>query len=228
MIATPRPLALGQTDLTLTHYQNASSGLVLARLHGDELAASRVGQAWVAENGGEFLDIENEKRNVSFTWQAQIIEFDPNRIFSRAGQIATLNSHACPSHDPILNEVEKFADAYKAYLQDRGAVIALHNNIDFNLGYYLPGGECEASALAVHHNPRENPHDFVIVTQARDYKALQTAGVNVVLENGEKLDFPGSLSAYCQSINLRYFNIETFRGHDTQQQTLLETISRVL
>ena len=216
---------VGQTPITINHYLTDEPREVkLIRVHGDELSAKECSLAWLSEEGGEFIDIENPWREIRFEWDTAWHSVDPNRMFSASGIATSLQEQGSVPTDALLKAVKPLANQVGQLLQKANTVIALHNNEDFNIGYYQPDGECFESGLAVHQVDNMHPHDFVLVTQAADFERLKKSQMNVVLLNDAESDHAGSLSEYCTRLGQRYFNIEALRGHLQEQKQMLRLI----
>ncbi len=216
---------VGKTPITIQHHLTDDPRAVkLVRVHGDELSAKECSLAWLAEQGGEFIDIENVTREVRFEWDSEWHSVDPNRMFTSNGIANSLQEQGSQPTPELLNAVEPLAQKISQLLQPASTVIAMHNNLDFNIRYYQAGGECIESADGVHQNTDMHPHDFVLVTARNDFDILKAANVNVVLLNDVVTDHSGSLSEHCMARGQRYFNIEAYRGHLQEQQRMLRVI----
>ncbi len=219
---------LGDTTQHLVRYQHQHEQLFLLRLHGNEVDAQTVGRDWVLRQGGVFLDVVSSTREINFELAGAHFQFDPNRIFHEDGIKNTLRDYECDSALPVVAEVNKFAAAVVQQCQSQACIVALHNNQNYNLRYYLPGGACADAALDWFMNETISAHNFVLVTQVQDFKALKERGVNVVLERVDAALPTGSFSEYCFQKRIRYFNIETKFGDAAYQKQLLDTVAAVI
>jgi len=217
-------ILVGDSLLRLTVYRNGASNPLFIRLHGDEKEAQQVGCWWVEHFGGLFVDVDHETRTAEFNYHDTVISFDPNRIFSKEGIKATLEDYQSSSSLEIIKEIEKYSRAILAYCDSVNCVIALHNNKDFNINYYVKGGENYDPAVRVHINPHENPNNLILVTSERDFNYLKKYNLNLISECVDSQDHTGSLSEYCKRKTIRYFNIETQHGELAKQKALLKLV----
>ena len=221
-------ITLGETDFTFERHHQAPDSLFLIRLHGDEVDAAAVGKWWVKAHGGTFIDVVNQTREVSFQYQCNTIRFDPNRVFSELGIIQTLAANQIAATPEIIAEVNRFSQFMIDKCEQQSVIIALHNNRDFNINFYLPGGECDGSAEAVHCEPNEGPHHLILTSERDDFQALKNKKVNCVLESKSVSDYPGAFSEYCINNKIRYFNIETYLGQPEKQKELLMHVADII
>ena len=209
-------------------------------LHGDEETAPLATEMHLKLHPGVMIQLVNpRKRWVTFKLPGlpYTYDFDPNRIFSRAGiekNVRALNRRTRPSRYPrLFEEVEKFRGQFlKLLLGSRPpdlAVIAAHNNStsprsDFsfetfvNSRGYFPGVE------AMQYKRSQSPFNLFIVTESAVYDELARRGLNVVLENAELAHDDGSLSVFCGRERIRYANIETRQGELARQIDMLDAV----
>jgi hypothetical protein len=220
--AERKVVRLGETILRFRHYAATRSDVLLLRLHGNEHDASDVG-AWASQKYGcDFLDIENDTREVYFELQHQLYVVDPNRIFSREGILRTLGELSAEAPEAAVASVEQLTRFLLRQFRSYAFIIALHNNEAFRLDSYQAGGANQNLAQDVFYSGTGSMHDFVITTRAADFDALQAMHVNTVLEQvADNEAQMGSLSEHCLKQDLRYVNLETKHGHAKVQRTLL-------
>src|ERR1051326_1569789 len=100
--AQPRPLVplintiyyrLGIDTVQIKVYQYGDNkDLFFINLHDDEVTAVNSAMKILETTGGTLVRLENAKqRNMRFRITKKYFAFDPNRIFSRAGIVQTLN-----------------------------------------------------------------------------------------------------------------------------------------
>ena len=221
-------ILVGETTVTLQHYlTDQACTTKLIRVHGDELSARDCSLRWLQEQGGEYIDIDNPSREIRFQYQQAWHSVDPNRMFSSEGISASIRELGSEPTQALIQAVQPIAEKISQLLLPATTVVALHNNLDFNINYYLPGGECVGSGRQVHQSNKWHPHDFVLVSDASDFDNLANLDVNVVLLNDEVTDHSGSLSEHCMARKQRYFNIETYRGHVNEQFQLLRWVMEI-
>jgi len=221
-------LQLGSTLLSFTEYRNATENLFFVRVHGDELEAQITGKWAVKQYGGVFLDINNATRDVFFEINHKKIAFDPNRIFSEEGIKQDLLEHGHLASDDEIAQIQKFSEFVLNRSTRFEHIIALHNNEEFNIAFYLAGGECFGSAQDIHVDPSQHKNDLIIVTHRDDFEACKAHKLNVVLQNKAQADHSGGFSEYCCKKNIRYFNVEYYKGHLDEQKKAVDIIMKII
>jgi len=121
--------------------------------------------------------------------------FDPNRIFTPAGIISTLQDYGPYTPDAgravsrfaaLLLQVYKFDEKKVSSLLQYNPthipnpfvtiqiVVALHNNSpNYSAASYLPGGPFQKDASAVYINPATDPRNFFYVTETSSFNYLK-------------------------------------------------------
>ena len=75
---------------------------------------------------------------------------------------------------------------------------------------------------------RQNPRDFILCTNEKDFVLLSNGPYNVVLQNELPHSDDGSLSWESLRRNIRYINIETRLGYLSKQKKMLDFIRETL
>ncbi|MCA9933408.1 MAG: D-alanyl-D-alanine carboxypeptidase family protein, partial [Anaerolineales bacterium] len=218
----------------------------MVHLHGNEQNALRTAQGMHTDFCANLMHLNNIGRCVTIS---QTCLADPNRIFS-TDAITRANAFRSPCTCPAREQTQAIRDLNQfrdnvlvpAIGRCRGGsgpdmsgplpVVAFHNNTlgGFGIRSYRPGGSDAAAAetdptrLGGLVNPAITdptaPDDFLLVTQAQDFRALQRQR-NVVLQvaNVASTADDGSLSVALA--HERYINIET--GDKTINNGVLAT-----
>lgn len=176
-------------------------------IHGDENTASDVLTRFMADHSGVAYLVNGKQREVVIRG----VKVDPNRLFSRTG--AEFNMR---SLNPGI-DVEKLIDAL-GYLDDHreallkhlmpprgGRLFALHNNRDYSVQ-----DELAASNRTSIRQP-EQPRNFFLCTDPKDFEILAQSPYNVVLQTDPEPD-DGSLSRLAARRGFRYINLECAIG----------------
>ena len=169
--------------------------------------------------------IQNETREIPF--KSTIV--DPNRIFSRSGSY-----HALKKFKPgwergtlkqALDEIDSERTSFLDILMPggNGVLIAVHNNFR---GYNVKNEEKRSQRTSI--KPGQNPRDFIICTNEKDFEKLSTGPYNVVLQNKIPEKDDGSLSWEALRRNVRYLNVETRLVYLTKQKKMLRFIETTL
>lgn len=162
--------------------------------------------------------IHEKNRLVRFSVRGQACEFDPNRVFTPKGIQENLRLYGC---DSLENRVwvSRFAHQFLAFIPP-GKVIAVHNNKQYSLKYYLPNQSLESDAEKLNINPKVYYRNFFIVTREKDFNFFKHEGFNVVLQSPAVKD-DGSLSVLFA--NRQYINVEAGYGELFYQMRMLQT-----
>jgi len=204
--------------------RNGNSPRRYVLIHGDESTARQVLTHHMATAQGTAYLVENTGRNVAF----QAGELDPNRMFSADG--AERNMRRLNPDWPeaqILNGLLRLERGRRQVLAalrpgQGGVLIAAHNNRDYSLKDELEA--CNKTAL----NDRDNPHEFCLCTDERDFEVLSKGAYNVLLQNRPGGADDGSLSRRAVRDGFRYVNIEAAIGAMEKQRAMLEWLDKVL
>lgn len=205
--------------------QNGNSPNRYIWLHGDEQTARMALDYHIKHFAGLAFFIQNETREIPF--KSTIV--DPNRIFSRNGSY-----HALKKFKPgwqrgalkqALDEIDSVRTSFLDILMPggNGRLIAVHNNFR---GYNVKNEEKRSQRTSI--KPGQNPRDFIICTNEKDFEKLSTGPYNVVLQSEIPEKDDGSLSWEALRRNVRYLNVETRLGYLTKQKKMLRFIETTL
>ena len=205
--------------------QNGNSPNRYIWLHGDEQTARMALDYHIKHFAGLAFFVQNETREIPF--KSTIV--DPNRIFSRNGSY-----HALKKFKPgwqrgalkqALDEIDSVRTSFLDILMPggNGRLIAVHNNFH---GYNVKNEEKRSQRTSI--KPGQNPRDFIICTNEKDFEKLSTGPYNVVLQNEIPEKDDGSLSWEALRRNVRYLNVETRLGYLTKQKKMLRFIETTL
>lgn len=194
-------------------------------IHGNEETARQVLTSHMQTAGGVAYLVQNSGRYVSLRGG----QLDPNRMYSRAGAERNLRSL-----NPAWNEAQVSSalvdldrhrwELLRAVWPERGdLLIAMHNN---SQGYSVRDEVPISNQTAL--NDADNPHEFCLCTDERDYAALSRGPYNVVLQNRTNAPDDGSLSRFAAREGFRYVNIEAGLGKFDKQRGILDWVNRTL
>lgn len=174
---------------------------------------------WIENNGA---------RNISFQYDGEKYEFDPNRMFTDIGIKKTLQKYGNYSKD-AHGIVKHFAQDVVRQVFERPlrkkVIVTLHNNTEgnYSVASYVKGGVYEKDASAVFVNPDRDVDDFYFVTSQRLYDHFKSKSYNVVLQSKTVTD-DGSLSVYAAQKGIAYINVEAQHGHIKMQKEMIELL----
>ena len=223
---------LGDTQVSAIVHQNQSGWPTMLNVHEDEQTSVKAGKASVQQHGGRLIELSHTGvRLITFSLDKQMFAFDPNRIFSDGGIVATLNKHSTYSEAAHM-EIKSFAIQYvkRFSLEKEPVIIALHNTIDgiFSVESFVPGAELGAEAAAVHVDRDRSKFDFFYVTERRFHDYLKARKFNVVLQDNEQATDDGSLSVYFAQRKIPYINIEAEMNHLDNQIEMVQAAREML
>ena len=225
-----RPVQLGRTAIHLVTLGPQGGRLVWVNVHENERTSVQAATALMQEAGWPdrlLLLRAQGQRHVVFWLGWRPHAFDPNRIFTDDGIVATLRRHASDSprarqalialRDAILAEIGSATPS---------AVVALHNNGrgHYDIASYLPGAALAREAADVHVAAGADPGDFVLVTQPAAYKQLAHGDFGVVLMGRCAPDDGSMAHAFLNRPTPAYFNVEARYGHGVQQLAMLRRV----
>lgn len=190
-------------------------------IHGDETTARDVLTAHMKDFKGRALLVENPTRVI----QAGKLTFDPNRMFTQEGlerNLVRLNPEASEDdrrriHKIVAKDREKLLRALTP--PSNGLLTVLHNN---SRGYSVKD-EIEISNDSSIPAP-DQPNEFMLCTDPKDFSILRQSPFNVVLQNQAKGPDDGSLSRLSATRNIRYLNIEAAKGREAEQRAMLRWV----
>ncbi|HUC80314.1 MAG TPA: hypothetical protein VMR70_05325 [Flavisolibacter sp.] len=218
--------SFGEKKLTVTGTTYATGIPVqFLLLHSNETTAAEVAGKVSAELGIDFLRIENNnQRLIDFELQKTAFRFDPNRIFSTEGIVASLQKLSQYA-ESAFQTIFYFREFLLGLVNREKVIVAVHNNTDgaFSLLDY----QKDETGL-IHQNPALDPDDFFITTDSLIFSRLKEANFNVALEYRDALADDGSLSIYSSRNNLHYVNVEAEHGHAKQQEEMLRALVKLL
>lgn len=209
---------------------DTTSSLLFVMIHDNEFTAQDAVDLLPLETAGKIVQLQNNgQRYISFSFKGRTHRFDPNRMFSRKGIIASMKLF--DSYTPeAANEVEKFAFSFLQFLQGYTVVVSLHNNTEgkYSIKDYSKKGQFQKETRLVHINKTKDPDDFFITTNQDFFEALQKKDFNIVWQDNRKAADDGSLSYYYAHQPPRYINIEAQFYHLSEQIEMIEAFLSIL
>lgn len=226
------PVRIGETTIEVIIHKAEEPGLTYFVLHENEKTAAEAALDVVRRNGGRLIEITHtEERNVTFEMDGETYVFDPNRIFTEAGRVATLTDLSRSSPE-ALEAVATFADALLDILAagQGDVIVTVHNNTrgEYSTFSYEDDAQYAVDALYVHIADREDPDNFFFVTEEDLYESVRSAGYNVILQDNLNVTDDGSLSVYAGIHNIPYVNVEAEHGQFEAQVEMLEFLNELL
>jgi hypothetical protein len=197
---------------------------VFLNVHENESTSVEAAKQYLDGRNGSLLSIRQAgKRFLSFRMKTTTFQFDPNRVFSEKGRVATLRANNKTYLPAAEKKLAEFAAELLANIADAKVVVALHNNT--NAG---PLTIKTFPAKYRYVNPSMDADDFVLTTEKAIFDQLKKKKINAVLETSANTADDGSLSIYCSKNNIPYINIEAQQGHKAQQLKMLNALTDIL
>lgn len=223
---------IGDNQIHAVVHQKRSAVPTMINVHDDENTSVEAGRKNIEHHGGRLIElVHSGKRLISFNLNGQGYAFDPNRMFSDAGIVATLRKHSSYSeaaHAAIKSFAHQFLQDFA--LDKEPVIIALHNTADgiFSVESFTPKGKFGSDAAAAHINPRRSKFDFFFVTETKFYDSLKDRDFNVVLQDNAQVTEDGSLSVHFAHKGIPYINVEAEINHLPAQIEMLEVVREML
>lgn len=230
-------LTLGQNTISVTRYASpqGAHGPAFVSVHSNERGSLALAMDWLATNAGELIALEGGgERRLTLSPGSRSYTIDPNRMFSATGIERDMKKFGF--YRPELGSaVSAFAKDWLALakLEERPAVVALHNNTDgppLSVATFLPGGGEAGNVVKVSpgNRPGWDSDDFFLVTDPSAYAHFAAAGFPVVLQDNERVQDDGSLSVWCGKRGIPYVNVEVQFGHDEAAYLMMQEVGRWL
>ena len=220
----------GEKVVTLAkHATPADQPFVLISLHNNEYEAAETAQKFVAEQGGTFLELQNNnERNIEFSLFDKQMIVDPNNIFTPKGRWNDLAANQKKDH-VISQQIGELASFIINELPLQKAIVSLHNNISGGhiIEMYGKNGSLAKNVRSFYQNPEMNSADFFFTTDKAVFEQLKDRKFNVVLQDFQAKD-DGSLTVFCAKTRRSYIGIETQNGHTEMQEKMLNAIAEIL
>jgi len=219
------PLTLGDTTVDVVVHQAEAPGLTYFNLHDNENTSVRVALDVIGEHGGRVIELKHSsERTIKFNLGEGSYEFDPNRMFTEPGRIATLERFGNPS-DEAINAVSTFASLVLQQLDPAGlkVIITVHNTPrgSYTIDIYSQGGDLASEAELVYISVEMSPQDFYFVIGQDTYDQLRLGEQNVVLQDNAGATDDSSLSVWSDQQGFAYVNVEAQDGHRRVQAEML-------
>jgi dipeptidyl aminopeptidase/acylaminoacyl peptidase len=211
--------------IRFTEQKNGRSKRRYLHIHGNETTAREVLREHMAGHNGVAFFVVSEKRNVEVSGGCLV---DPNRMFSRVGaerSMRRLNRDAADSKlNACLGALDRERERFvKRVLPPKGGVlIAMHNNSE---GYSVNDELAISDRTAL--QDKENPRDFMLATDEKDFEAIAQGPYNVVLQRTVRHD-DGSFSVLAAGRGVRYVNIEAALGKREKQKAMIQFLESAL
>ncbi len=193
-------------------------------IHGNETTAREVLREHLKAFPGTYFFIQSDKRNV----RVGECMIDPNRMFTAAGARKSLERWNKDASPAAIRAAEQLLDRdrdrfLRAVVPPKGGLlIAMHNNSE---GYSMK--DEIAISDKVHTPDPDNPRDFLLVTDPRDFALIERGKFNAVLQSKVQND-DGSFSVVAAWRGIRYVNSEAALGNLSKQQAMLQFLEQVL
>jgi hypothetical protein len=204
-------------------------GVWMVHVHEDENTAVQAATEFLDSTGkGCFVTLKHGMgRNISFNIGEAKYTFDPNRIYTENGRIATLKRFG-QSSDSAFQAITRLSALFtSSYIDGNRLIVALHNNTNeggLTIKSYQNGGAYANDASMVFVNKSQDVDDFFYTTSEQAFVFFKSLGFNVLLQNNDTVTDDGSLSVYAGLKGMDYINIEAEHGKKEQQKRMLGAV----
>lgn len=228
---TTHTLYLGKEKVWVDIYERAGSNITFVNLHDNENTSAEAGRRFVEKYGGRLIELRHGRgREVVVRLNGVLYRFDPNRMFSEAGLRASLRYFRANS-DEVFHIAAAFRDSVINLVDAKAGmvIVALHNNTQdkMTIRDYRPGGWYGKDTKKVNINPRQDPDNFFVVSEADLFSALSSLGYNVALGAKDPPD-RGMFLDYCVRHGVSFITVEAEHGKLIEQMEMLEALRSVL
>jgi hypothetical protein len=229
IITTHFPLSIGDSTVDLVLHESAAPGLTYLNVHDDENTCIKAALGIIKQHGGRVFELKHSgTRNITFMLNGVEYKFDPNRIFSDSGIVASLERFG-PLSDEAIVAVRSFADEMLQQIKPDELIIfvTLHNNEpsdNYSVIRFTADGDYASEALQVSVSNEIDPNDFYFVTDNNLFITLSQNNQNVVLQDNEQVADDGSLSVWSAQHQILYANIEVQDGHRHAQAGMIQLL----
>jgi hypothetical protein len=203
-------------------YYGSDARAVFIHLHANETASIAAAREYLKDKAGLLVALTHDTTRLVIFYQTnRLVQFDPNRIFSKKGRLANLkllNRNLPLSTEKLL---ARFADSLTETFQRAKIIIAVHNNTD---GQPLSVKSYKQAYI----NPAMDTDDFILTTEKRIFNELKKKKINAVWQTQKTSADDGSLSIYCDKKKIPYVNIEAQEGHLEEQLRMLEALTAII
>ncbi|MEX1002690.1 MAG: hypothetical protein WDZ35_11295 [Crocinitomicaceae bacterium] len=214
----------------LQEYGRVEDSILFINVHEDEQTSIDAVNFFTEKTPLHFVRLmHHQTRRIDFSIKNKAYSVDPNRIFTAKGRRKTLRDGGKFSFR-ASRAVKFFSMQLLDYVNDKGVVVAMHNNTDINysINSYLPGGSESKNTRSLYINPLMDPDDFIYTTEEKYFHLLKEKKINVILQDNRRFVNDGSLSVYCGKKGIPYINIEAQKGHFDEQVRLIEEVLDLL
>ncbi len=223
-------IPLGESSVLIKLYRYGSNDSVFfISLHNNEQTAIEAAKTVLQQTGGQLLVLENNrKRNVQFSIKRKLYTVDPNRIYTDAGVIKTLQQHHCYNTAGAAAAREFATQLLQLIPANIYTPIAIHNNtigppLTIYTYYNTP-----LEVQQVYADTVNDPDDFVLTTDSLIYNRLVEENINTVLQNNAGVTDDGSLSVWYGYRNKAYINCEAGVENMLSQVSMLSKILQIV
>lgn len=213
---------IGTTTVNIQTTEYGSSKAVFLSVHSNETTSVEATNEYLSGKEGKLIELKHDTtRLIKFNYKGKIIQFDPNRMFTKTGRLANLNLLNGKTPKGTEDEVEDFAEDVIRKIKKASILIAVHNNTE---GKPLSVNSFKEKYV----NRNMDADDFILTTEKKIYDQLKKKKINAVLQTVNTSSDDGSLAIYCSKKKIPYINIEAQQGHKEQQLQMLNALTEII
>ncbi|MFC1522812.1 hypothetical protein ACFL6Y_10430 [Elusimicrobiota bacterium] len=230
-------MMLGDDAITVRVLQepdNISNPIVYFVPRNGDDTASKAARDTVRKLGGRLVELIYPNTSfVPFAINNVKYTFNPGMIFTEQGLRKTLNT----SNEGALGDVQTLAQMLfegEEFLAGAKAIVEVRNNRNKGFGILTHeiGNLHGKNTKSYYANTNWDEDDFLYVNNEEIFYYFMKKGINVVLQDNNKVQDNGSLAARCKKScagkHVPYIKVEAQTGNIEPQKELLESVAEYL
>ncbi len=217
-----KDVKIGNTPVSIQTTDYGNANVVFINVHSNETTSVEATTDYLQDKSGSLIELKHDTtRLISFEFKGRMIQFDPNRMFTKKGRAANLQLLNGKTPNGTEDEVEDFAEEITYKIKKARIIIAVHNNTD---GRPLSVNSFKEKYV----NRNMDADDFILTTEKKIFDQLKKKKINAVLQTVKTSTDDGSLAIYCSKKKIPYINIEAQEGHNTEQLEMLNALTDII
>ncbi len=217
-----KDLKIGNTTVSIQTTDYGSTKAIFINVHSNETTSVEATTDYLQDKSGTLIELKHDTtRLISFEFKGRMIQFDPNRIFTKKGRVTNLRLLNGKTPAGTEDEVDDFAEEVIDKIKKARIIIAVHNNTD--------GRPLSVNSFKEKYVNRDmDADDFILTTEKKIFDQLKKKKINAVLQTVKTSTDDGSLAIYCSKKKIPYINIEAQEGHKTEQLKMLNALTEII
>ncbi len=219
-----------EKSLLFSATRHKPSNLKYLFIHDNEHTARKVSRYAIKRYGGTLFEvINNNRRNLQISVDNHLVEYDPNRIFTRRGLKEDLTAQNSGLPDKILKKalhnirIVRNGLIRALDLHNENFLISIHtNNRSSNLSIHYFQQKELSDQFLVSINENHPSKNFFYTICSKDFLYFRNNRYNVVLQKESTMCDDGSLSILMAKREMNYITLEVQEGNLFFQKKMLD------